>query len=460
MRVRKDGTTYSQVRYRVTRDGKTVQSSQSFDDHGAAIRWAKLLDRVGAIEAERVLAAQLASTPDVIMLTPWLRRHVDLLGGSVEEETKRKYRCMIDHDITPFFNGNYPPVDAVTPDMDVAWVEWLANELGNAPKTIANKHGLLCSAIGAAARRRPTPLIAWNPCAETKLPKRTARVVGVRRHVDGAAPRARRAHRRRRQSAHQRVSITKAWKWANGRLKLGDPKSARGIRTTFVPLETVARLDLDRDASEQLFEAATGRPPLSRPSELPVSSRRAAGRGDGAAMRYPLSNAYRVRMNLVGDLFQLVGALITGYGLIFAWERMTSRIAGFRQQLTQLGSAARAKLTGHSENQTIEANDTITWTATAEVKIEHPIDTTAPLEDQVARLVQVTRLLREEMDGTERQIAAVRDHPTLTVDEVETAIAEALSNLEGAQTSHSIKDLRWALTGLVVTAIGIVIGMF
>lgn len=286
VRVRKDGTTYSQVRYRVTRDGKTVQSSQSFDDHAAAIRWAKLLDRVGAVEAERVLAAQLASAPDVIMLTPWLRRYVDLLGESVEEETKRKYRRMIDHDITPFFNGNFLPVDAVTPDMDVAWVEWLATELGNAPKTIANKHGLLCSAMGAAARRRPTPLIAWNPCAETRLPKRVAREVDHLSEdefelVDELlAPRWRAwwefgvmsMARPGEQGAltvgdinrHTgAVSITKAWKWANGRLKLGDPKSARGIRTTFVPLETVARLDLDRDASDHLFLSHTGRPVTS-----------------------------------------------------------------------------------------------------------------------------------------------------------------------------------------------------
>lgn len=63
IRVRKDGSTYSQVRYRITRPGhsKPVQSSQSFDDHAAAIRWARLLDRVGPVEAERVLAAKLAA---------------------------------------------------------------------------------------------------------------------------------------------------------------------------------------------------------------------------------------------------------------------------------------------------------------------------------------------------------------------------------------------------------------
>lgn len=193
---------------------------------------------------------------------------------------------MIDHDITPFFNGEYLPVDAVTPDMDVTWVEWLAHELGNAPKTIANKHGLLCAAMGAAARRRPTPLIARNPCAETGLPKRTARELD---HLSEdefevadelLAPRWRAwwefdvmsIARPGEQDALTvgdinrytgAVSITKAWKWANGRLERGDPKSVRGIRTTFVALETVARLDLDRDAIEQLFVSHTGRPVTS-----------------------------------------------------------------------------------------------------------------------------------------------------------------------------------------------------
>ncbi|WP_410872964.1 hypothetical protein [Nocardia sp. A7] len=125
VRVREDGSTVSQVHYRIPRPGlpEPIATSQSFDDHAAAIRWAELLDRVGPVEAERVLAAQLAAAPDVIMLTPWLRRHLDSLGESVEEETKRKYRSMIDHDITPFFNGEHLPVDAVTTDMNVAWVE-------------------------------------------------------------------------------------------------------------------------------------------------------------------------------------------------------------------------------------------------------------------------------------------------------------------------------------------------
>ncbi|MEU6186633.1 hypothetical protein [Nocardia sp. NPDC047038] len=287
IRVRKDGSTHSQVRYRIIRDSKAVQTSQSFDDHAAAIRWARLLDRVGPAEAEGVLAAQLGAVVDTITLKVWLHRCVDSLGKSVDEETKRKYRRMIDRDIVPFFNGEHLPVDGVTPELDAAWVEWLETEFDNAPKTIRNKHGLLCAAMGAAARQRPTPFIPWNPCAETKLPKcfgargrppergriRARRaaaravlapVVGVRRAEHCPARRAGRALVGDIDRNTGGVSITKAWKWANGRMRLGDPKTERGVRT-FVPLETVAQLDLDRPADAFLFLT---------PSGLPVTSAR------------------------------------------------------------------------------------------------------------------------------------------------------------------------------------------
>lgn len=285
IRVRKDGSTYSQVRYRVTRNGKTVQASQSFSDHRAAIRWAKLLDRVGPIEAERVLAAQLAAEPDVVMLKVWLHRYVDSLGKSVDEETKRKYRRMIDRDMVPFF-GEHLPVDAMTPELDAAWVDWLEEEFGNGAKTIRNKHGLLAAAMGAAARKRPTPLIPWNPCADTRLPKQSTREVD---HLDelefelleellapfwrpwfefGVMSMCRPGEQGaltvgdivRETGA---VSITKAWKWANGKMRLGDPKTERGVRVTFIPLETVARLDLDRPAHEYLFLTPSGLPVTS-----------------------------------------------------------------------------------------------------------------------------------------------------------------------------------------------------
>ncbi|APE32654.1 hypothetical protein BOX37_00150 [Nocardia mangyaensis] len=290
IRVRKDGSTVSQVRYRIKRPGaaEEIATSQTFVDHAEAIRWAKLLDRVGAVEAERVLAARLAAAAaeaEVLTLKAWLHRYVNSLGKSVEEETKRKYRRMIDRDMVPFF-GEDLPVDALTPELDAAWVDWLESEFGNGAKTVRNKHGLLCAAMGAAARKRPKALIPWNPCADTRLPKCSAREVD---HLDdleyelieqllepfwrswwefGVMSMARPGEQGALKVGdinrdNGAVSIVRAWKWANGRPRLGDPKTERGIRTTFVPLETVARLDLDRPADAWLFLTPTGLPVTS-----------------------------------------------------------------------------------------------------------------------------------------------------------------------------------------------------
>lgn len=166
-------------------------------------------------------------------------------------------------------------------------------------------------------------------------------------------------------------------------------------------------------------------------------------------------------MNLAGDVLQLVGALITAYGLFYAWERLTGRIAKWRQRFGAALAAARAKLTGRSEHRIVRANDmAIGWDRAAALKLEHTVDTTAPLEDQVARLVVVTQRLREELEQTEQQVSELQDRPGLTIDDVNAAIAEALSGIEATQTPNAVRDLRWALFGLGVTALGIVIGMF
>jgi len=286
-RPRKDGTVAWQVRYTITRAGRPVATSQVFDDEVAAARWAGLLDRVGPERAEAILLAQLGvEASPTITVADWLRRYADRLQG-VEDATRARYHRYIDLDVAPFFGDL--PIGAYTEDLDAAWVLYLATEVchrpgrapGNSPKTVRNKHGFVSEAMAAATRHRPEPLVPSNPCAHTRLP----RVHGRRREFFTSAeyelfealllPKYRPMLEFMVMSMCRpgevfaltvgdidretgAVSIDKAWKYADGRRVLGAPKSSRGVRVTYVPLETIARLDLERPRDELLFATGAG----------------------------------------------------------------------------------------------------------------------------------------------------------------------------------------------------------
>ncbi|MCC3316712.1 MULTISPECIES: tyrosine-type recombinase/integrase [Nocardia] len=279
-RPRADGTVAWQVPFNIYIDGRRRQSSETFDDPAEATRWAALLERVGAEEALKILDVQRGTDVEDLTLTEWLRRYADTLTG-IEPETRKRYHRYIDRDIADFMG--YLPLGAITAETDKSWVVHLEEEIGNKPKTIANKHGFLSAAMSAAAAVRPTPLIAYNPCADTRLPRNDAPEPD---YFDDAEwelfeqlmPPRWRAHAEFGLMSMARpsevtalrvgdinprtgaVRITKAWKWAGGALKLGKPKSSRGIRTVNVPLETLDRLDLNRPRDELLFHTATGNP--------------------------------------------------------------------------------------------------------------------------------------------------------------------------------------------------------
>jgi integrase len=278
-RPRKDGSICWQVRYTINRNGRPVATSQPFDDEAAAVRWAALLDRVGPERAESVLAAQLAtSSAAELTIGEWLRRYAARLTG-IEEATRKKYVRFIERDIDEFMGAL--PLAAYTEDLDAAWVSYLVEEVGNAAKTVVNKHGFVSAGMAAAARHRPEPLIPATPCAHTRLP----RVAGRRREFFTAAeyelfeallyPKYRPMFEFMVMSMCRpgevfaltvgdidaetgAVRIDKAWKYANGRRLLGLPKSDRGIRTAYVPLDTIDRLELDRPADELLFSTGVG----------------------------------------------------------------------------------------------------------------------------------------------------------------------------------------------------------
>ncbi|MFE7742841.1 tyrosine-type recombinase/integrase [Nocardia sp. NPDC057455] len=269
-----------QVLFSVEVGGRRRQSAETFDDYEEASRWAALLARVGVEVARKVLEAQRGSRPEHITLSQWLRHYTDRLTG-IQENVRRKYHGYIRNDIDEFMG--HLPIAAITQDTDAAWVVYLEQDKGNAPKTIQNKHGFLCAGMRAAAEQRPQPLIPFNPCTGTRLPRHDAPEIDIFDNDEWELFEQLLAPRWRSQAEFGLVSmarpgevgallvrdvnrrtgavrINKAWKDAGSKLKLGKPKSKRGVRTVNVPLETLDRLDLTRPGEELLFHTVIGTP--------------------------------------------------------------------------------------------------------------------------------------------------------------------------------------------------------
>ncbi|WP_433600333.1 tyrosine-type recombinase/integrase [Nocardia sp. CA-135953] len=279
--TRTDGSITWKVPFRLPQPGgKPKQTSETFDDFESARKFADLIEKHGVVEALRVLEVQRSAVVAAPTVTEWCNFVVDHLSG-VEPYTKKKYRQYIVNDIDPFMG--HLPLDAVTQFTDAAWVIHMEEEKEFAAKTIHNKHGFFSSAMKAAATLKPQPLIPYNPCADTRLPKiYPTRVMFLEPDEYGlfvgampdrwvpqvefsTASMARPAEIaallvgdiNRDTGA---VDISKAFKYTGGRLKLGPPKTQRGVRVTNVPMETLDLLDLDRPKSELLFHTYHGNP--------------------------------------------------------------------------------------------------------------------------------------------------------------------------------------------------------
>jgi hypothetical protein len=76
-RQRKDGTEYTSVLYR--HNGK--QSSLSFDDHAAAVKFRDVIDRYGVERALATVGVDQAQPTRGLTVEAWLTRHIDHLTG-------------------------------------------------------------------------------------------------------------------------------------------------------------------------------------------------------------------------------------------------------------------------------------------------------------------------------------------------------------------------------------------
>ena len=252
---RKDGTTYTQVLYRLD-DGK--QTSASFNDHAEAVAFQQLANRTSPAKALEVWAATTPSA-DGFTVASWCTHHVDHLTG-INDFTRTRYRRYIANDIAPSTIGVLP-LTALTND-DVA--RWL-NNLGGAAKTKTNKHGFLSGALNAAVRKHQ---LDANPCDGNRLPRGEPAEMMFLTHeefallhscvskhwqplveflvVSGARVGEATALRPGDiDLAEGTVRIQRAWRYVPREgFQLGPPKTRRSIRTIDVDPSVLAKLDL------------------------------------------------------------------------------------------------------------------------------------------------------------------------------------------------------------------------
>jgi integrase len=290
-RERKDGTFAYTVLCRL--DGRQFPLTFDLDGHAEAFKLAVKAHGIHRALKMHDLTPPSRNEADAAPLTvvQWLRHHLDSLTG-VEQYTIDVYERYLRLDIAPYLGDI--PLKALAQEDIAMWVKTMATTKSKktgrvpAPKTIANRHGFLSGALGAAVTKG---LIPANPAAGRRLPRTTGDAGEDQAHdteddmrmlsrvefdalVDACAEHYRPLLRFLvasgcrwgeatalkpgdiNKKAHT-VKIRRAWKYSSKGYTIGAPKTVRSKRTINIPADVLDQLDL---TGEWVFRDEAGRP--------------------------------------------------------------------------------------------------------------------------------------------------------------------------------------------------------
>lgn len=249
IRTRTDGSTVTAVLWRE----HGTQTSLSFDDHAAALRFKALLEQAGPDKARQIIQAEKPIRGHT--LHTWCLEYIDGLTG-IEDATRNRYRSYLTRDLAPI---SATPLFAVDERAIASWV----NSLNGSGKTIANKHGFLAGALNVAVRRGH---MASNPCDHTRLPSKVREEMCFLTAAEFTELRDAMTERWRplttflvttgcrfsEATAIQArdvdltagtLRVTRAWKYTGTNVaKLAGPKSKKGRRTINIPPQAIEAL--------------------------------------------------------------------------------------------------------------------------------------------------------------------------------------------------------------------------
>ena len=262
------------VRFRLDGRNRAV----TFTSQAKANSWRELLDALGPGKALRLLEEIRPETLRTV--ADHVDHHIEHLTG-VTDGTRRRYRHIAEAQIRPTFGSVL--LSDLTRDHVARWV----NTRDAAPKTIANWHGLLSSALASAV---DAGLVATNPAYRMRLPRKqghdstdmcllTRAEVGALlgelgehwrplvtllvstglRWGEATALRVRDVD-----PANRSATVRQSWKHTEGQgYELGEPKTVRSRRTIAVPdgtLEILAPLMAGRRPDDIILRNKVGSP--------------------------------------------------------------------------------------------------------------------------------------------------------------------------------------------------------
>lgn len=253
-RKRKDGSIYTQVRFR--HGGR--ETSVSFDDHAEALKFQDLINKLGATKALEISRIVIAPSRSMT-LRDFLEKHNASLTG-IEPGTLARYRAYVTKDIGPAL-GDIPMV-ALSRDDIAEWINTMtAQKLSG--KTIKNKRDYLSGCLKAAVKAGH---IADNPCEDVKSPRWDRQEMVFLEHDEfdlllehipdywkplveflvQSGCRWSEAVALKPSAVNRRagtVRITKSWKTGAGGYTLGVPKTKKSVRTVNISKRVLDMLD-------------------------------------------------------------------------------------------------------------------------------------------------------------------------------------------------------------------------
>ena len=148
-----------------------------------------------------------------------------------------------------------------------------------------------------------------------------------------------------------------------------------------------------------------------------------------------------------GSLLQLLGAIITGAGLFYAWNRTSRRFDEWRSSLQSPWEQLRAFMASRGRGMTLEGSGELL----VEVGLVGEMELTRG--GTVEERLTAGREEVQDLDG--RLTKSLSSIPA----EIDNAVASEFGRFESLSNAIAVKDIYWALAGIAVGAVGIVVQM-